>query len=108
MWGPGPDTGSIRPLSEARSAMAAGAGELVADFEFPEPDPAPLTTITWRMGHVIVGIFGMRNASHFGGPPMDYVTFDWAGTAKEALAQLDSVYAEIGRASCRERVCQYV
>lgn len=43
--------------------MAAGGGELVADFEFPEPDPAPVTTIAWRLGHVIVGIFGVRNAA---------------------------------------------
>src|SRR3546814_6435241 len=84
---------SVVPRAEAGSSRAAGAGEPVADFEFPEPDPAPLTAIAWRVGHVCVGIFGMRNASHFGGPPMDYVTFDWAGTAKEALAQLDSVYA---------------
>ena len=52
--------------------MAAGGGDLVADFEFPEPDPAPVTTIAWRLGHVIVGVFGARNAAHFGGPPMDY------------------------------------
>ncbi len=93
LWEPGPDAWSIRPKGEARSSMAAGGGALVADFEHPEPDPAPITTIAWRLGHVIVGVFGMRNASHFGGPAMDYATFPWAGTAAEALAQLDDVYA---------------
>lgn len=27
--------------------MAAGGGELVIDFEYPEPDPPPFTTIAW-------------------------------------------------------------
>jgi hypothetical protein len=53
----------------------------------------PITTIAWRLGHVIVGVFGNRNASHFGGPPMDYTTCEFSGTAAGALAQLDDVYA---------------
>jgi hypothetical protein len=32
-------------------------------------------------------------ASHFGGPPVDYGSFAYAGTAAEALAQLDAAYA---------------
>ena len=49
--------------------MAAGGGDLVADFEYPEPDPAPVTTIAWRIAHIRVGVFGQRNASHFGRRP---------------------------------------
>jgi hypothetical protein len=92
-WEPVPDAWSIRPRAEARTAMAAGQGDLVADFEYPEPVPAPLTTVAWRLGHVIVGIFGARNAAHFGGPPMDYLTAVWPPDAHSALAQLDEVYA---------------
>lgn len=92
LWEPVAGCWSIRPRGEARTSMAAGAGDLVADFEFPEPTPAPVTTIAWRMGHVIVGIFGMRIASHFGGPPTDYLTKVWPPTAKEALAELDVEY----------------
>jgi len=91
-WEPVPGAWSIRPRAEARTAMAAGGGDLVADFEMPEPVPAPVTTIAWRMGHVIVGIFGARNANHFGGPPMDYLTVEWPGDAKSAVAMLDDVY----------------
>ena len=65
---------------------------LVPDFEFPEPSPPPVTTIAWRLAHVIVGLFVMRNASHFGGPPGNYETWHYAATAKEALAQLDDGY----------------
>ena len=31
--------------------------------------------------------------SHFGGPEVDYASFDYAGTADEALTQLDEAYA---------------
>ncbi len=93
LWEPVPGAWSLRPRDEARTAMAAGGGDLVADFVIPEPVPAPVTTIAWRMGHVIVGIFGARNAAHFGGPAMDYFTVDWPGDARSALAMLDDVYA---------------
>jgi hypothetical protein len=91
-WEPVPGCWSIRPRVEAITPMAAGAGAFVADFAAPEPDPVPVTTIAWRLGHVIVGVFGARNASHFGGPPMDYATADWAPDAASALAQLDAGY----------------
>ena len=91
-WEPVAGCWSIRRCDEARTSMAAGGGDWVADFEFPEPQPAPFTTIAWRLAHLRVGIFGARNASHFGGPPIDYQTVDWAGDAKAALAQLDEQY----------------
>ena len=92
-WEPVPGAWSIRPRAEARTAMAAGGGDLVADFEVPEPVPAPVTTIAWRLGHVIVGVFGARNAAHFGGPPMDYLSVEWPADARSAVAMLDDVYA---------------
>jgi hypothetical protein len=39
-------------------------------------EPAPVTTIAWRLAHIIVGIFGSRNASHFGGPATNWASFD--------------------------------
>ena len=70
-----------------------GSGPVTIDFAFPAPEPAPVTTIAWRLAHIIVGCFGMRVASHFGGPVLDYATFPYAATAREALAQLDAGYA---------------
>lgn len=63
------------------------------DFAFPPPQPAPLTTIAWRMAHVIVGVLAMRNHFHFGGPPTDYQSWQYATDAATALAQLDDAYA---------------
>ncbi|HKV19580.1 MAG TPA: DinB family protein [Mycobacterium sp.] len=62
------------------------------DFAYPAPEPAPFTTIAWRLAHVIVGVLAMRNHSHFGGPPADYQSWPYATDATTALAQLDDVY----------------
>ena len=93
LWEPVEGAWSIRPRAEARTAQAAGGGDLVADFEYPEPDPAPVTTIAWRIAHLRVGVFGQRTASHFGGDPIDYQSAVWAGDAATALAELDEEYA---------------
>jgi len=93
LWEPVAGCWSVRPRAEATAPVAAYAGTHVADYAFPEPDPAPVTTIAWRLAHVIVGVFGMRNASHFGGPPVDYLTHPYAADADTALAQLDEGYA---------------
>jgi hypothetical protein len=80
---------NVHPRGRSTAAVQAGSGDFTIDFAFPEPDPAPVTTIAWRLGHLLVGVFGARNASHFGGPPCDYQSFDYPGTAAEALRQLD-------------------
>jgi hypothetical protein len=63
------------------------------DFTYPEPVPTPVTTISWRIAHLVVGVFGARHASHFDGPPADYETWTYPATADGALAQLDEGYA---------------
>lgn len=84
---------SVHPRSEVRSGTQGGSGEIVIDFEFPEPTPPPFTTIAWRLGHVIVGVLAMRSHGHFDGPEVDYFSWDYAGSAQEALTQLDAEYA---------------
>jgi DinB superfamily len=91
-WEPTADSWTISRRGESKAPISVGAGEFTADYAAPEPDPAPVTTIAWRLAHIIVGVFGMRTASHFGGPPVDYETFTYAGTADDALRQLDAAY----------------
>ena len=91
-WEPVDGCWSIRPREASTAPVQGGSGRLVAEFAFPEPDAAPVTTIAWRLGHLVVGCFGMRNAAHFGGPPMDYLTHEWPETAKEMVAALDDGY----------------
>ena len=62
------------------------------DFSYPAPQPEPVTTIAWRLAHLIVGVLAMRTHSHFGGPAADYQSWRYATTADEALTQLDDAY----------------
>lgn len=78
-WEPVPDVWTIRRDNSI-------------DWAYPPPSPAPVTTIAWRMAHIIVGVFNMRTASHFGGPQVDYTTWQYAMTADDALKQLDDAY----------------
>lgn len=85
-------TWDIRTRGTGTAPIRAGRGENTIDFAFPEPSPAPLTTIAWRMAHLVVGVLGARWHTHFGGPPYSYETFTYAGDAAGGLAQLDEVY----------------
>lgn len=89
-WEPVPGW-NVRPRGASQAPIQGGSGDFTIEFAVPEPTPAPFTTIAWRLGHIIVGVFGARNHSHFGGREADYFTWEYAGTAKEALAQLDEV-----------------
>lgn len=92
-WEPVPGCWNLRPRGTGTAPIEGGSGPMVIDFGYPEPDPPPVTTISWRLGHVIVGVLGARVASHFGGPPMDYMSWPYAPSAAEALDQLDRVHA---------------
>lgn len=92
-WNPSPESWSVRPRGTSNAPIQGGSGEMLIDYAFPAPDPAPFTTIAWRLGHVIVGVLAMRNASHFGRDATDYQSFEYASTAQEALDQLDAEYA---------------
>jgi len=92
LWEPVPGCWSIRPAGTGRTPMATGSGAWEIDYAYPPPEPAPVTTIAWRLAHVIIGVFGARVAAHFGGPATDYRTWSYASTANEALDQLDAVH----------------
>lgn len=51
-WEPVAGCGTVHSRSEVRAASADGCGEWVIDYEVPDPDPAPVTTIAWRAVHV--------------------------------------------------------
>lgn len=92
-WEPAPGSWNVRPHGSGSAAPRIGTGPMTIDYAFPAPVPAPVTTIAWRLAHVIVGVFAMRNASHFGRAHVDYETFPYAPTAAVALDQLDAEYA---------------
>jgi hypothetical protein len=92
-WEPVPGMWSVRPRGSSAAPLSSGNGAFTQDFAWPEPDPPPLTTIAWRLGHLLTGVFGLRVASHFGGAPVDPGSYDYPGDAASALARLDEIYA---------------
>ena len=90
-WEPVGGCWSIRPRAEA-VALAIGSGPYIIDFAFPEPDPPPVTTIAWRLSHLIVGVFADRNARYFSGPAISYESYDYPASADQALVALDAQY----------------
>jgi hypothetical protein len=91
-WEPVPGW-NVRPRGTGTAPVQGGGGAFTIDWAWPPPTPAPVTTIAWRLGHIVVGVLGARNASHFGHQPVDYEGWHYAGTAAEALDQLDTAYA---------------
>ncbi|GAB2662732.1 DinB family protein [Saccharopolyspora gloriosae] len=59
------------------------------DFAFPAPDPAPFTTIAWRLCHIADHVFAMRASNHFGDGSYRIDHHHYPGSADEALAHLD-------------------
>jgi len=92
-WEPVADCWNVRRRGDDRGVTTFGGGDFVVEHDWSSPTPAPITTIAWRLAHIIMGCFGARNASHFGGAAVDSETFEYAGTASEALRQLDDAYA---------------
>ncbi|SEE08896.1 DinB family protein [Ruania alba] len=90
LWSPVPNAWSVRERGTSSAPVQAGAGTFTIDYSFEQLSPDPFTTIAWRFGHVIVGILAMRNAAHFGAPSASYDTWEYAGTAAEALDQLQT------------------
>jgi DinB superfamily len=88
LWEPAPGAWSIRPRDQARTAKAYGPGDWVLDFDSPEPDPAPLTTIAWRLGH-LASQFAGRWEWTFGGRRQEPKTLvDFTPSAALALDRL--------------------
>ena len=92
-WQPVPGCWTLSPRGQSAAPISVGGGKFTMDYALPPPDPEPVTTIAWRLAHIIVAVFALRNATHFGGPPADYATWHYAGSADEALAQLDAAHA---------------
>ena len=64
--------------------------EGLTDEELVWEPATGVTTIAWRLGHLVEGLESM-NADCFGGPPAD--ASDHPGTAATALARFDDAYA---------------
>jgi hypothetical protein len=87
LWEPAPGGWSLRRRAEATTSHAYGAGEWVLDCAFPEPSPAPVTSIAWRIGHLYAG-FALRWEWTFGGRTKLWDSVALTPRADEAQARL--------------------
>jgi hypothetical protein len=58
LWEPAPGAWSIRRRGQASSPKPFGPGEWVLDDASGDPDPTPVTTIAWRLGHLHLDFAG--------------------------------------------------
>jgi len=58
LWEPAPGAWSIRRSGEAASPRPFGPGEWLLDDAPGDPDPTPVTTIAWRLGHLHSDVAG--------------------------------------------------
>ncbi|MFS0705475.1 DinB family protein [Cellulomonas sp. 179-A 9B4 NHS] len=91
LWEPVPGCWSVRPTADG-TWQAEGVG-------LREPDPAPVTTLAWRIAHVAVDVLGTRARTFFGDAPPGADMFDprlrpasLPSTADAALALLEESY----------------
>ncbi|MDA8391803.1 MAG: DinB family protein [Actinomycetota bacterium] len=58
------------PVEGCWTVRPDAGGRTVIDWQFPEPEPAPVTTIAWRLCHLGTTL-AQRARFHFGDPAMD-------------------------------------
>jgi hypothetical protein len=87
LWEPVPGAWSIRRRADATTSKAYGSGDWVLDFG-EHADPAPVTTIAWRLGH-LVSMFDDRWEWTFGSRSIaPEVATAFTPSADEALEEL--------------------
>jgi hypothetical protein len=87
-WQPVPGCWTLSRRGESSAPISLGTGEFTMDYARPPYDRQPVTTIAWRLAHLI-DVFGPPAAPHFSAPPADHPAVSFPGTAQGALRQLD-------------------
>lgn len=87
-WEPAANCWSLRRQREVRTARSFGQGEWRLEFDRPEPSPAPVTTIAWRLCH-LVSTQMLRHDWTFGRKELTMDALTFPGSAAEALAWME-------------------
>ncbi|MEU5529335.1 hypothetical protein ABZ744_20600 [Micromonospora chersina] len=87
-WQPVPGAWTLSRHGQSSAPVSVGAGEFTLDYASPPHHRAPVTTIAWRLAH-LVDVFGPPTAPHFDGSLAGHRAVAYPGTAEAALRQLD-------------------
>ena len=87
-WQPAGGCWTLSRRGESPAPISLGGGEFTMDYAKPPHEREPVTTIAWRLAHLI-SLFGPPDAPHFTGPPAGHLAFAYSGTAEGASRQLD-------------------
>ncbi|GAA0974436.1 MULTISPECIES: DinB family protein [Nocardiopsis] len=82
-WLPAPGAWTVREGEDGRYRP---------DSAVPEPEPPPVTTIAWRLGHLVVDVLETRVNWHFGDRTYTRESVNWPGDAAEAKQRLRHAY----------------
>jgi hypothetical protein len=91
-WEPVSGCWSLRRSGDSVTPHAFGKGPWLLDNDRSEPDPAPLTTIAWRLCHLVAGQME-RHDYTFGAKALTEDAIAFPNGAAEALAWLDRSHA---------------
>ena len=75
--------GPVAPHWDVRSDFGDRA---MIDWQWPAPEPPPVTTIAWRLAHIAIPVFGIRASAHFGDGSLTIATAAWPATGRSASA----------------------
>lgn len=81
-WEPVPDCWTIRTKD----------GQTTIDWQWPTPEPPPVTTIAWRLAHIAIPVLGIRASAHFGDGSLTIASATWPATADDAVAAVHEQY----------------
>ncbi len=87
-WEPAPGSWSVRRRAETVTNRPVGSGEWVLDYQRDEQGPAPVTTIAWRLCHIVYGQ-RMRYDYTFGTKSFNPDSPELPGGAAAAVAWLE-------------------
>ena len=82
-WEPVPDCWSVRELDSGWRIERV----------IPDPDPAPVTTIAWRLWHIGSDCLAGYTANGLGEWPLEVRDREWYGEPGPALAAVDQAWA---------------
>jgi DinB superfamily len=83
-WEAAPNCWSLRPRGQSASREPVGTGDWLLDLDSRPLQPAPFTTIAWRMCHICVSPL-VRYDYTFGSHSLSLETITWPATARDAF-----------------------